>query len=131
MTLFKPMTLVGLSLRNHIVMAPMTRSRVLHDSTPSELNTEYYRQRAGAGLIITEGTAPSPNGLGYPRIPGLFNNKQINGWQQGAGSIGQCDCSGLAGEQSNVTDQCLNIRLTEDTTPGRHKPPLAIKYALG
>lgn len=82
MTLFKPMTLVGLSLRNHIIMAPMTRSRVLHDSAPSELNAEYYRQRAGAGLIITEGTAPSPNGLGYPRIPGLFNNKQINGWQQ-------------------------------------------------
>ena len=52
-------------------MAPMTRSRAVDANTPNALMAEYYGQRATAGLIITEGTSPSPNGLGYARIPGL------------------------------------------------------------
>lgn len=60
-------------------MAPMTRSRAI-DNLPNELMAEYYGQRSGAGLIITEGTAPSPNGLGYPRIPGIFTKEQAAGW---------------------------------------------------
>lgn len=69
----------ALSLKNHLVMAPMTRSRALHN-IPNDLMREYYEQRSGAGLIITEGTSPSPSGLGYSRIPGIFNQAQIEGW---------------------------------------------------
>lgn len=62
-------------------MAPTTRSRAVEANTPNALMAEYYGQRASAGLIITEGTSPSPNGLGYARIPGLFNETQMRGWK--------------------------------------------------
>lgn len=71
----------GLALKNHLVMAPMTRSRAL-DNLPNELMAEYYAQRSGAGLIITEGTAPTPEALGYPRIPGIFSGEQTEGWKK-------------------------------------------------
>jgi N-ethylmaleimide reductase len=70
-----------LQLNNRTVMAPMTRSRALDTNTPNALMAEYYAQRATAGLIVTEGTSPSPNGLGYARIPGLFNAQQVRGWK--------------------------------------------------
>lgn len=60
-------------------MAPMTRSRALNN-IPNKLMVTYYKQRSGAGLIITEGTSPSPEGLGYPRIPGIFSEAQVEGW---------------------------------------------------
>ncbi|MDB4916917.1 MAG: alkene reductase [Gemmatimonadetes bacterium] len=78
---FEPATLGPITLTNHIVMAPMTRSRAI-GNVPNELLVEYYRQRASAGLIVTEGTSPSPNGLGYARIPGLFNQEQVAHWKQ-------------------------------------------------
>ena len=68
-------------LQNRTVMAPMTRSRAT-GNLPNGLMAEYYSQRSSAGLIITEGTAPSPNGLGYARIPGIFSQEQSNAWQQ-------------------------------------------------
>jgi N-ethylmaleimide reductase len=68
-------------LKNHIVMAPMTRSRAINN-LPNDLMAVYYRQRTGAGLIITEGTAPTPEGLGYPRIPGIYDDAQIAGWKK-------------------------------------------------
>jgi N-ethylmaleimide reductase len=64
-----------------MVMAPMTRSRAVEASTPNALMAEYYAQRAAAGLIVTEGTSPSPNGVGYPRIPGLWSAGQVAGWK--------------------------------------------------
>ncbi len=79
--LFDPFTTRSLNLKNHLVMAPMTRSRAVDANTPNALMAEYYGQRATAGLIITEGTSPSPNGLGYPRIPGLYNAAQVAGWR--------------------------------------------------
>ncbi len=79
--LFEPLTTPSLKLRNRVVMSPMTRNRAVIANTPNALMAEYYSQRAGAGLIITEGTSPSPNGLGYPRIPGLFNDRQVQGWR--------------------------------------------------
>lgn len=79
--LFTPAALGKLSLKNRVVMAPMTRSRAI-GNTPNQLMEKYYRQRAAAGLIITEGTSPSPNGLGYARIPGLFNEEQVRGWKR-------------------------------------------------
>ncbi|SOE97082.1 N-ethylmaleimide reductase [Burkholderia sp. D7] len=79
--LFEPLTTTSIRLANRAVMAPMTRSRAVEANTPNALMAEYYGQRASAGLIITEGTSPSPNGLGYPRIPGLFNDAQVRGWK--------------------------------------------------
>lgn len=68
-------------LKNRVVMAPLTRSRAI-GNVPNDLMALYYSQRAEAGLIVTEGTSPSPNGLGYPRIPGLFNAEQVQGWKK-------------------------------------------------
>lgn len=80
MKLFSEFKLGDITLKNRTVMAPMTRSRAI-DNLPNDIMAKYYGQRAGAGLIITEGISPSPNGLGYPRIPGLFTEEQVNGWK--------------------------------------------------
>ena len=80
-TLFTPTMLGKLQLKNRIVMAPMTRSRAT-GNVPNQMMEKYYALRADAGLIITEGTSPSPNGLGYARIPGLFSDAQVQGWKR-------------------------------------------------
>jgi len=79
--LFSPAQLGSLTLQNHLVIAPMTRSRATNN-VPNDLMAEYYAQRGSAGLIITEGTSPSPNGLGYARIPGIFSQAQVAGWKK-------------------------------------------------
>jgi N-ethylmaleimide reductase len=79
--LFDQFAARSLQLANRMVMAPMTRSRATPEHTPDALMATYYGQRATAGLIITEGTSPSPNGLGYPRIPGLYNAVQMTAWK--------------------------------------------------
>jgi N-ethylmaleimide reductase len=79
--LFTYVNIGTLELRNRIVMAPMTRCRAIKN-IPNELMAEYYKQRSSAGLIITEGTSPSPNGLGYARIAGIFSEKQVEGWKK-------------------------------------------------
>lgn len=76
-----PVQLGPLTLSNHIVMAPMTRSRA-PGGLPNDMMVEYYRQRATAGLIVTEGTAPAADGSGYARIPGLFTQEQVKGWKK-------------------------------------------------
>lgn len=78
--LFSPSQLGPLTLQNRLVMAPLTRCRAI-GNIPNPLMAEYYGQRASAGLIITEGTSPSPNGLGYARIPGVFSEAQVAGWK--------------------------------------------------
>lgn len=80
-TLFTPTTLGPLQLPNRIVMAPMTRSRAI-GNVPNGLMEKMYADRAAAGLLVTEGTSPSPNGLGYARIPGLFDAAQRDGWKR-------------------------------------------------
>lgn len=81
-TLFSPTRLGRLSLKNRIVMAPMTRSRADNDSDcPNALMREYYQQRASAGLIITEGTQPSADGKGYCRTPGIYTPAQVAAWK--------------------------------------------------
>jgi N-ethylmaleimide reductase len=79
-SLFEPCTLGPHRLQNRIALAPLTRSRAT-GNVPNALMAQYYGQRASAGLIVTEGTSPSPNGLGYPRIPGVFTAEQVAGWQ--------------------------------------------------
>lgn len=78
--LFSKTTLGPFTLQNRIVMAPLTRSRAV-GNVPNELMAQYYAERASVGLIITEGTSPSPNGLGYARIPGIFSQAQVAGWK--------------------------------------------------
>lgn len=79
--LFTPLSAPSLQPRNRVVMGPMTRSRAVENNTPNALMAEYHGQRTPAGLIVTEGTSPSPNGLGYARIPGLFNEAHVQGWK--------------------------------------------------
>jgi N-ethylmaleimide reductase len=85
--LFDPLDRKSLHLANRLVMSPMTRNRAVDANTPNALMAEYYGQRATAGLIVTEGTTPSPNGLGYARIPGLFNAAQVGGWKTVTGAV--------------------------------------------
>jgi N-ethylmaleimide reductase len=82
MDIFSPLTLGALTLRNRIIMAPMTRSRADADAVPTDIMVDYYRQRASAGLIISEGIAPSADGLGYCRTPGIYNPRQIEAWSR-------------------------------------------------
>lgn len=81
-SLFTPLSLGRMQLANRIVMAPMTRSRANPETDcPTELMVEYYRQRASAGLIITEGIHPSADGKGYCRTPGLYTQAQADAWR--------------------------------------------------
>ena len=85
--LFAPYRLGSLELRNRFVMAPMTRNRAGAGEAPTDLNAEYYAQRAGAGLIVTEGTQPSAVGQGYPGTPGLHTDEQVAGWRLVADAV--------------------------------------------
>lgn len=79
--LFEPVRLGAIELANRIVMAPMTRSRAGEDDLATALMVDYYRQRASAGMIVTEGTHPSADGKGYCRTPGLFDTAQASAWR--------------------------------------------------
>lgn len=79
--LFDAFSLGPITFKNRIVMAPLTRNRADADHIPTPIMAEYYAQRATVGLIVTEGTSPSPNGLGYPRMPGLFDARHVAAWR--------------------------------------------------
>lgn len=152
--LFSPFDRPALHLKNHIVMAPMTRSRAVDRNTPNALMAEYYAQRAGAGLIVTEGTSPSPNGLGYARIPGLFDADQVAGWRrvteavhaQGAKIFVQLMHTGRVSHQANLPAGAVVVGPSAEVCPGTihtdaagmqpHTPPRAmtaddIRLAIG
>jgi N-ethylmaleimide reductase len=80
-SLFDPLELGSLHLPNRIMMAPLTRARATQDHVPTPLMADYYRQRAGAGLIISEATGISQEGLGWPFAPGLWNPAQVDAWK--------------------------------------------------
>ncbi|RZW41882.1 MAG: alkene reductase, partial [Flavobacteriaceae bacterium] len=82
--LLKPITLGAFSLPNRVVMAPMTRSRAVNNENKptSELQGEYYAQRASAGLIITEGSQVSERAVGYVNTPGIHSEEQLKGWKE-------------------------------------------------
>ena len=84
--IFEKYNLGTIELKKRVVMAPLTRSRA-EKNIPNELMAKYYQQRASAGLIISEGTSPSLNGLGYPSIPGAYSNEQIAGWKKVADAV--------------------------------------------
>lgn len=79
--LFQPTQIGDIALKNHIVMAPLTRNRS-PGAIPNDLNVEYYRQRATAGLIITEATAITHQGQGYANVPGLYSKEALDGWKR-------------------------------------------------
>jgi 2,4-dienoyl-CoA reductase-like NADH-dependent reductase (Old Yellow Enzyme family) len=82
-TLFDPIKIGDLELRNRIFMAPLTRSRAIGGGrVPNELMLEYYVQRASAGLILTEATAVTPHGVGYADTPGIWSDEQVAGWKK-------------------------------------------------
>ncbi len=80
--IFSPFRLGPLQLPNRAVMAPMTRNRAGPGNVPTELNATYYAQRAGAGLIISEATQVSPQGVAYPGTPGIHSAAQVTGWKR-------------------------------------------------
>ncbi len=82
MSLLSPYKMSDLSLANRMVMAPMTRSRAVEGNVPGPLTVTYYVQRASAGLIITEGSQVSPQGVGFYRTPGIYSTDQVSGWKK-------------------------------------------------
>jgi len=80
--LFSTISIGDLKLANRMVMAPMTRNRAGDGNVPQEINIEYYRQRATAGLIVTEGSQVSAEAVGYPATPGIYNDAQVTGWKK-------------------------------------------------
>jgi N-ethylmaleimide reductase len=79
--LFDPAPLGPLSLKNRVVMAPLTRSRAGSEGVPGPMNADYYAQRASAGLIVSEATNISPQGRGYAYTPGIYSDEQVEGWK--------------------------------------------------
>lgn len=145
--LFDSFDLRGTPLTNRAVMAPLTRQRALDQNTPNSLMATYYAQRATAGLIITEGTSPSPNGLGYARMPGLFNETQLAGWrlvtdavhQQGGKIVLQVMHTGRVSHIANMPAGAEVLGPSAEVCPGEmrtdtvgsqaHTPPRAMSEA--
>jgi N-ethylmaleimide reductase len=124
--LLMPYNGTSLQLKNHVVMAPMTRSRAI-GTIPNALMAQYYGQRTGAGLIITEGTAPAPEALGYPRMPGIFSDKQIEGWkpvteavhQNGTKIFLQLMHTGRIGHVANLPEDARLVGASEIPAAGQ------------
>ncbi|MBV7534143.1 alkene reductase [Duganella sp. sic0402] len=145
--LFSPFDLRGVQLANRAVMAPLTRQRALEHNTPNSMMASYYAQRASAGLIITEGTSPSPNGLGYARMPGLFNAAQRDGWKlvtdavhrQGGKIVLQIMHTGRVSHLANMpagaevwgpsAESCPGEMRTDTQGSQPHTPPRAMTAA--
>lgn len=87
MSILSPYKLGDLSLSNRMVMAPMTRGRAIEGNVPGPLSVTYYVQRASAGLIITEGSQVSPQGVGFYRTPGIYSPEQVLGWKKVTGAV--------------------------------------------
>jgi N-ethylmaleimide reductase len=86
--LLRPFTLGSLTLPNRVVMAPLTRARARNDGlVPTDLHAVYYGQRAGAGLIVTEGVSVSERAIGFVHVPGLFTEEQVEGWRRVTGVV--------------------------------------------
>lgn len=145
--LFEPFSLRSTKLSNRTVMSPLTRSRAVENNTANGLMATYYAQRATAGLIITEGTSPSPNGLGYARIPGLFNDDHVQGWKlvtdavhaKGGKIVVQLMHTGRVTHQANLPAGAQVLGPSSETCPGQmwtdtqgmqpHTPPRAMTDA--
>lgn len=90
-SMFEPLTLGAVTLKNRVVMAPLTRSRAGEARVPNDLMVEYYGQRAGAGLILSEATSVMPMGVGYEATPGIWSEEQVAGWSAVTRAVHQRD----------------------------------------
>ena len=90
-SLYQPVKIGALALKNRIVMAPLTRMRAVEARTPNEVMLKYYVQRASAGLIVTEATSVTPQGVGYPSTPGIWSEEQAAGWRKITDAVHQAD----------------------------------------
>lgn len=139
--LFAPVTLGDLALSNRIVMAPLTRCRAdeaCGDVPGSDMNVTYYRQRSGAGLIISEGTQISPLGKGYRATPGIYSDAQVDGWRKitnavhAAGSkivaqiwhVGRISHPDLTGGRLPVAPSPVKPAVAANTASGKQDCPV-------
>ncbi|MEG3181541.1 alkene reductase [Sphingomonas sp. LT1P40] len=142
-SLFDPIQLGAIVAPNRILMAPLTRGRADRDAVPTDLMVEYYRQRASAGLIISEATGISRQGLGWPFAPGLWNAAQVEAWKpvtdavHGAGGrivaqlwhMGRQVHSSVTGEQpvsSSATQTAGHMHTYEGRQPSEVARPLTL-----
>ncbi len=124
--LLDPLKIGSLQLPNRIIMAPLTRCRASEGRVPNVLMAEYYRQRASAGLIISEARAVTPMGVGYPDTPGIWSDEQVEGWRlvteavhaEGGGSCYNCGTWGEFPTRPICTENCplLLARLRQRAT---------------
>ncbi len=115
---FEPVRVGRYTLRNRLVMAPMTRSRALPDGTPGDLAAEYYAQRAGVGLIVAEGTQPSDDGQGYLTTPGIYTDAHVAGWRNVA--------SAVHAKGGHLFIQLMHAgRMSHPDNTPHHRPPVA------
>ena len=118
MKLFEPASIGALSLSNRVVMAPLTRTRAGEHGVPNDLLVEHYRQRAGLGMIITEGTWPVQEGRSYPGQPGIETEDQIAGWRRVTDAAGRVSTPpGTSGIETR-----LALLYTEGVRTGRLSP---------
>jgi len=134
--LLSPFNLHGLALRNRVVMAPLTRARAGRERVPNDLMTEYYTQRASAGLIISEATSISEQGLGWVDSPGIYNDAQETGWRKIVAALhargtplflqlwhcGRASHSSFHGGQSAVSASAIKINGDYIHTPDGKQP---------
>jgi N-ethylmaleimide reductase len=114
-SLFEPIRLGAIMAPNRILMAPLTRGRSTMDHVPTPLMIDYYRQRAGAGLIISEATGISPQGLGWPYAPGLWTAAQIAGWKPITAAVHEAG--------GRIVAQLWHMgRVVHPSLPGRGQP---------
>lgn len=134
--IFEPFDLRGLTVKNRIALAPMTRARTAEDRLPNALMAEYYRQRAGAGLLITEATVVSEQGVGWANTPGIFNNEQAAAWRPVVNAVhdagapiflqlwhtGRASHPDFLGGELPVAPSAIRIENGETHTPEGKKP---------
>lgn len=115
--LFEPLQVGNITINNRLAMAPMTRQRSYLNGTPTDLNVEHYRQRASAGLIITEGIAPSEMGWGYLFSPGLYNDSHEAGWRKVSDAV--------HAEGGHLFGQIMHVGRLSDELALNGKQPIA------
>ena len=124
-SLWTPTVAGKISLPHRLAMSPLTRSRATPEGVPTDLNAEYYAQRASHALIITEGTQPSADGQGYPTTPGIHTDEHIAGWRKVTDAVWVCHDSSVKGRVSPASLVTCSVRPLDSPTsaPRRWRSP--------